>query len=707
MINGTAHTGSEVDAQVLSQLIEFNKNKHLVIAGYKPDGKKIQKWMDGAVDWELHLKGIKKQGGLLVNEGKSKNIVIDIDAELPAAELAAAAYKIDNKLILFHSPSGKKWHVWKFYPESKSAKEVHAEAKKIEKQFIKLYGKDVDVAKTQPSLNGLTGINFPFCSPEQFPYSPAGVKLTWKQFLFRIKFQEHPIISIAAGLQEPGRHDALIIMAAYLHKKDMMHNLDEVIEAMDNFNDEEYINRIKNKKIHEVYDVGSKAINQTITNIIQEDYQLPAEEEEVTDDLEVEEYTGLEKIQPRPWLIFGWMLENALTLLIGQPGIGKTMLLHMLAYALATGNSILGKEIIKRGNVLIIAAEETQNEINLRLNAASQMMGKNDKKFKIYKRGLERELKLVKFTKDGAQKTKQYKKLLNLIKNKNIKYIVLDPLINFQEGSYDENSNQNMDAYVKNYLIPIAVSMRGAVIAGHHTNKLSMVSTQDNELLVDNQNALMAARGASSLIGAARFVLALQPMTRKLWDHHFKEHITDGTNFVHYSGMIEAKSNYNVIEEDISWLQKQDVSVVTADGFTEKVGFFSTTELNKITKAKNKLKAAKNLQWVKSQMSKIISVFEIKGEDKITLNSIVNELLPLDPDFADGKVLEATIKTRIRRKLINGLSGKEETKDGYQKHGIEHDDGYNYWVKADHSSEGSAKYFIERAVDFKRKNAAR
>ena len=48
--------------------------------------------------------------------------------------------------------------------------------------------------------------------------------------------------------------------------------------------------------------------------------------------------------------------------------------------------------------------------------------------------------------------------------------------------------------------------------------------------------------------------------------------------------MIEAKSNYNVIEDDISWLQKQDVSVVTANGKVEKVGFFSTTELNKITK---------------------------------------------------------------------------------------------------------------------------
>ena len=60
--------------------------------------------------------------------------------------------------------------------------------------------------------------------------------------------------------------------------------------------------------------------------------------------------------------------------------------------------------------------------------------------------------------------------------------------------------------------------MGGAIIAGHHTNKLSMVSSQDNELVVDNQNALMSARGASALIGAARFVVGLQPMTKKLFE---------------------------------------------------------------------------------------------------------------------------------------------------------------------------------------------
>ncbi len=43
------------------------------------------------------------------------------------------------------------------------------------------------------------------------------------------------------------------------------------------------------------------------------------------------------------------MLEKALTLVVGQPGVGKTMLMHMMAYALATGNLIFGKQIEKRG----------------------------------------------------------------------------------------------------------------------------------------------------------------------------------------------------------------------------------------------------------------------------------------------------------------------------------------------------------------------
>ena len=130
-----AHTGIDVDVNFLQQILLYNKSKYLLWDGYRRDGTKKQKWVEGAVDLELHSKGIKKQGGLLIEDGKAKNIVIDIDGEIPADKIAAAAYKIDHKLIPIKSPSGRKWHIWKFLPEAKPAKEVHAEAKKIEKNL--------------------------------------------------------------------------------------------------------------------------------------------------------------------------------------------------------------------------------------------------------------------------------------------------------------------------------------------------------------------------------------------------------------------------------------------------------------------------------------------------------------------------------------------------------------------------------------------
>jgi len=748
MENGAvAHTNSDVDTRIISEIFKCRTDKTLLWDGFKKDSKgrdiKNQYWINAAVDFVLHTKGIKKQGGCLNRDGYANCAVVDVDKDIDAKQICREAYRIDPLIIMFKSPSGR-WHAWKFYHQDQDVKTVIKDIKRIEKEFIKLYGKDIDVDKTQPTPGGLTGINFPFSSDEQYPYSPQGHRLSWKKFLFKYRFQHHPLVAIAAGLTEPGRHKTLCLIAAYLEKKDMFQHLDEVVDALDDFTDTAYVNRIKEKKIHAKYDVGPDAIQVRIAEIVGheepiikiyneetgknesidfeadaqgvtaadvEDPPIPEPDlKEVIGELELFEHTGLEKIKPRPWLISGWLLEKALTLLVGQPGVGKTMLMHMIGYALATGNPIFGKDILKRGNVLIVAAEETLNEIDIRLTAAKVKMGKNDGRFNIYKRGLEQDLKLVKFSKDTALKTKQYKQLENSIKNKNIKYIILDPLINFQSGNYNENDNQNMDAYVKQFLIPLAVNMKGAVIAGHHTNKISMVSTQDNELLVDNQNALMAARGASSLIGAARFVLALQPMTKKLWDSHFKQHIKDGSNFVHYTGLIEAKSNYNMIADEISWLKKDTIQVPTDDGFTESTGVYATTDLNKITKAKNKLKAAENLAWCKSHaLPTVQKLFNIAGDeaDQITLNSVVVELVPLEDDAGDDNISESKIKTRIRRKLENGFGGKVETKDGFQTEGITADDGYNYWLKRDHSKSGSAKVFITRFIDFKKRNMNR
>ena len=61
--------------------------------------------------------------------------------------------------------------------------------------------------------------------------------------------------------------------------------------------------------------------------------------------------------------------------------------------------------------------------------------------------------KLVKFSKDGHEKTKHFVELEQLIIKNNYKFIGLDPLISLQTGSFDENNNPQMDAFCKTYLI--------------------------------------------------------------------------------------------------------------------------------------------------------------------------------------------------------------------------------------------------------------
>ena len=134
-----------------------------------------------------------------------------------------------------------------------------------------------------------------------------------------------------------------------------------------------------------------------------------------------------------------------------------------------------------------------------------------------------------------------------------------------------------------------------------------MISIEDDgELVVDHQIALNSARGASSLVAAARFVLAFQPMTKKLFNKKFEPHLKDGSKFTNYAGLIEAKSNYNVVEDDINWLKKNSVSLEVVDEAgnvsEESLGVFTTTDLNKISKAKNKLKAEQNEQFVRANL---------------------------------------------------------------------------------------------------------
>ena len=743
------------DKEIITKFIEFKKTKRLILDGLKSDGKKNQRWENGAPNIDEHLDPTshKKYGGntaYLDENGNlvAKNSVVDVDGFKDSGksvqEFCRDVFSVDTKAIPFRSPSGENFHVWLFYPKPIPVKEAAANARSLGHK-IKDLGYKVDFGKCNPSKSGGdVGINFPFGKDSdadyQRPFDPRGQVLNNFQFYQRIRFQNFPFIAAIINLAHgANRHDALLYAAAQLYQADKfkLDFIEDIKNSLDNSSDdkidEDWFKRvILTNKEYEKYKLTNITIEEKIGDAVGiekfrfqskwkeaepveqsfNEYDLPPIEEygesepEVIEDLEVFEHTGKEVIEPRRWVIPGWMMEKCLTILAGQPGIGKTIILHMLAWCLATGVGFFGKPVFRPGNVLIIAAEETINEINLRLKAIQQYLGGELKEHKIYKRGLEQDLKLIKFKRESAVKTAQYYQLEKLIKDKNIKHVILDPLINFQSGNYDENSNQNMEEYIKNTLIPLTFVNEGTLIAGHHTNKLSMIRIDDDskDIEIDPQSALTAPRGASSLVGAARFVIAMQPMLKKIWKK-FSEHVKDGSTFVHYTGLIEAKSNYNIVAEDIAWLKKNTVEVDATDPDTketvqEKTGVFSLSNLGDISKSKLKLKAAENELYVRSKMPLIKSMFDAAGEDKITLNSVAVKLMGQDPRMAESDIKEATIKTDIRRKLINGLGGNEkDIKGQYARTGITYDDGYNYWYSVEKNG-AQDNWFIERGKDF-------
>ena len=72
-MRGEAHKSQDdVNVEILSQIILYNKNKVLRFHGYDAEGKKKQSWEDGELDLDLHVKGIKKQGAHLSDNGYSK-----------------------------------------------------------------------------------------------------------------------------------------------------------------------------------------------------------------------------------------------------------------------------------------------------------------------------------------------------------------------------------------------------------------------------------------------------------------------------------------------------------------------------------------------------------------------------------------------------------------------------------------------------------
>ena len=694
--------------QEIKGLFEHRKEERLVWDGFLPNGKKRQVWENHDIDWDKHFAGTLKQGGRLSDEdGFSKCLVIDIDRGkddplIPAAKICEDAFKLDHTLICFKSPS-ENFHIYKFFKEPIATEVAAAEAMKLGREFKNL-GYKVDFGKTLPKENGSKiGINFPFHTHQQ-SYDVRGVIMTTKQFLHSHKFQNYPLIKAATNLKEGegGRPNTLLKIAALLEQENKMECLDEVINNFgDKFDDEKYIKRIKKDGIHKKYDIGDRGLSTAITEIVGFDYKMPDTDDFNIKDLnnekairEYEESRGFESkvnqpttvepepfkvhwlgegesiLKPREWLMKGYLKAGNVTLLQAPPGSMKTTVGMQMVYCGVSGKPFMGHEVIEPGNGLCICPEEDINELGLKLKATEQTYGPITNGNRIAIRGIEDFTNLVKFDRGLLVKGKDYDSICKFIKDNKIKYILLDPLVSFQTGDFDENSNPQMDNYIKGVLIPLARINNGCLILVHHSRK-PQFQNKTASRTINPWESMNEARGASSLPAAARIVMSLMPMTEGLWNTLYKNLIPENEIFRHIA-LIDAKNNYAGTNQHPLWCKKEIQEVRVEGGLIIDMPVLQESSLTQLQNAKSEM----HEEHVRKKCSEYIVIIERHYKDKhipiqcVSLHSIAKEIVATKTDIS-------ITKSGAIKKVVDEL--KKGFKRVHEVNGIEYVYYYDRW----------------------------
>jgi RecA-family ATPase len=383
--------------------------------------------------------------------------------------------------------------------------------------------------------------------------------------------------------------------------------------------------------------------------------------------LEVYTYNSDVVIKKRRWIIKDVFLKGGVTIISGAAGIGKTTAGTLACYSVATGKRFFNYDIFESGNALMIVNEESFNEVNLKLKGIELEYGSIQSGNKIDLRTIEQTLKLAKFGLDGTAKpTTDFKRLEALIKTQQYKLIWIDPLVSTKEGSFDENSNDNMETLLRDFIIKLAQQYDLAIGVGHHTNKVSAQIFQEEEsgiLTIDNLAMQYASRGASALPAAARAAFVMAPMPKKAWEDHYEEAAAGKYKRNDLVLFADAKNNYSQMSDKPLWLEKviKNVKVENDDYETTsvlKVSGLSDMALAsyEVFKKANEAKIINLLPDIKKYFNLTeelrVQVETFKHKDlEASINSLANYLGKLDAEFQNGKVKAATINSRIKRLL--------------------------------------------------------
>jgi hypothetical protein len=264
----------------------------------------------------------------------------------------------------------------------------------------------------------------------------------------------------------------------------------------------------------------------------------------------------------RNWIMPGLLMRRQVTVLVAPSGVGKSLLTLQLGIACAQGRKWSGWTPRRTFNVLFINSEDDYFEICRRLAAATQRMrlGAHNE-FEIDQLGIADRFHIADAEQSGTVvakfdartktlvSTPLHDQLIETIKANQIDVVFVDPFAETFEG--DENSNSELK-WAGALWRKVARQTDAAVCLVHHTKKYASGLQGD----VD------AARGAGALIGIARIVSTLFPMTPKEAEAMGVK-LGDRSLYLRYD---DAKANLNLVSPFARWFQKTTITLDNACG---------------------------------------------------------------------------------------------------------------------------------------------
>jgi hypothetical protein len=212
------------------------------------------------------------------------------------------------------------------------------------------------------------------------------------------------------------------------------------------------------------------------------------------------------KIRPRQWLYDRYLCRGVVSLTISPGGVGKSTLSLTEALAMVTNRSLLD-QIVSRGphRVWSINLEDPRDELDRRLAAAClhYRISDDDIAGRLFiDSGIDTPLITASISAKGKAELNEavFEHLEEQIRSRGIDAIIVDPFISSHE--LPENDNQMIDRVAKRWA---ALAQRCDIAVGlvHHTRKTG-----------GQENDSESARGASSLVAAARIVRVLNGMSK-------------------------------------------------------------------------------------------------------------------------------------------------------------------------------------------------